>query len=42
MVIGRAALWVGAGWACPLLLAPGAAGGSALKAGLRVYLCQAA
>src|SRR5512135_544670 len=32
----------GQAWACPLFLPPGAAGGSALKAGLGVYVCQAA
>jgi hypothetical protein len=42
VVTGRAAPGVGAGYACPLLLPSGAARGSALKAGLRVYLCQAA
>ena len=41
MVTGRAAPRVGAGCACPLSLALGAAGGSALKAGLGVYMCQA-
>jgi hypothetical protein len=42
VVTGRAARWVGAGRGLPAFPAQGAAGGSALKAGLRVYVRQAA
>ena len=39
---GRAAPRAGAGLGLPASPVPGAAGGSALKAGLGVYMCQAA